>query len=272
MNSVFGSKPYTFIVRGKPLYVHANLISECSAPLDRMISGQMLEAHQGFALLDDVSIHTFTRFIRWLYTKDYPAAEHTISSINAESQPSSTNAANNEVVEVITDDWGAWGTTKKKDKKKKKDVSEKGSLKESFISRKWEDDAWDYAGAPAQRSNKAPEENYTDVFLSHAELYVFSEKYDIQPLKKLALKKLQQTLAIYTLYPSRVEDVLTLLKYVYAETAASKRKEEDIRTMLMHYVGTEMEVLETHGDIKELLTEDHEMLSDFLAMFAQRIS
>ena len=174
---------------------------------------------------------------------------------------------------MIADDWGAWGTTKKKDKKKKKDAPEKGSLKETFISRKYEDDVWDFGAAPAPpRSNKAPEENYTDVFLAHAELYVFSEKYDIQPLKRLALKKLQQALAIYTLYPSRVEDVLALLRYVYTETAASKRKEEDIRTMLMHYIGTEMEILETHGDIKELLAEDQEMLSDFLAMFAQRIS
>ena len=63
-----------------------------------------------------------------------------------------------------------------------------------------------------------------------------------------------------------------LLKYVYAETAPTKPNHDDIRTMLMHYIGTEMEVLEANGDIKELFTEDHEMLGDFLAMFAQRVN
>ena len=72
---------------------------------------------------------------------------------------------------------------------------------------------------PGPRSNMHPQENYTEVFLSHARLYVFAEKYDIQPLKKLSRQKLQHTLAIYTLYPERVGDITTLLKYVYVNTA-----------------------------------------------------
>ena len=232
----------------------------------------MLEAHQGFAQLDDVSEATFTRFIRWLYTKDYPSAEHSIISQNAETNPSAPATSTAKVEPAEMDDWGGWAVPKKDKKKKKKEVPEKGSLKETFISRTYDNDPWEFAAAPAPRSNKGPEEIFTDVFLSHAELYVFGEKYDIQPLKKLALKKLQQTLAIYTLYPSRVEDILSLLKYVYAETAPTKPNQDDIRTMLMHYIGTEMEVLEANGDIKDLFAEDHEMLGDFLAMFAQRVS
>ncbi|CAF9930212.1 MAG: hypothetical protein ALECFALPRED_004550 [Alectoria fallacina] len=84
-----------------------------------------------------------------------------------------------------------------------------------------------------------PQENYTEVFLSHARLYVFAEKYDIQPLKKLSRQKLQHTLAIYTLYPERVGDITTLLKW------------DCIRTMLAHYVGTEMDTLVKYGEIKD---------------------
>lgn len=63
-SSIFSSKPFNFIVQGKPIYAHAALIADCSAPLDRMINGHLSEAQQGYALLDDVDEDTFVRFIR----------------------------------------------------------------------------------------------------------------------------------------------------------------------------------------------------------------
>ena len=60
--SIFASKPFTFIVQGTPLYVHAALVADCSGPLDRMINGHLSEAKQGFALFEDVEEGTFVRF------------------------------------------------------------------------------------------------------------------------------------------------------------------------------------------------------------------
>ena len=235
-----------------------------------MINGHLSEAHQGFALPGDVDKETFVRFVRWIYSKDYPALQHKIVS-----KESMRGNAAGEVVktdESVEDDWGIWGTKSKKDKKSKRKEAKEGSLKEAFVGRKYDLDAgWEYVSMPAPRSNKASVEDYTEVFLCHARLYVFAEKYDIQPLKKLALSKLQQTLAIYTLFPERVGDVTSLLKYVYANTSESKPDVEDIRTMLAHYIGCEMETLVRDGEIKELLASNEEMLNDFLNMFAQRI-
>jgi hypothetical protein len=103
-------------------------------------------------------------------------------------------------------------------------------------------------------------------------MYVFAEKYDIQKLQTIALLKLQHTLGIYTLYPERVGDITSLLKYVYANTAETKDEAEDIRTMLAHYVGTEMPTLLKDGEIKDLMLDDGEMLGDFLKMFALKVS
>ncbi|CAD6586920.1 MAG: hypothetical protein ASARMPREDX12_002547 [Alectoria sarmentosa] len=75
-SSIFASKPFTFIVQGTPLYVHASLVADCSGPLDRMINGHLSEAKQGFALLDDVDEGTFVRFIRWTYSRYYPAPDY----------------------------------------------------------------------------------------------------------------------------------------------------------------------------------------------------
>ena len=233
-----------------------------------MINGHLSEASQGFALLNDVDEGTFVRFIRWTYTKDYAAAEHTWAEIGEGPDASDTETAQKEAPPSDTTD--AWAPSVKVKKKKKKSNSKlHTSLKESFIC---EYDYWSPDVMPAPRSNLHPQEDYTEVFLSHARLYVFAEKYDIQPLKKLCHQKLNHTLATYTLYPERVGDVTTLLKYVYANTAETISGTEDVRTMLAHYVGTEMDTLIKYGEIKDLMLENGDLLGDFLKMFALNIS
>lgn len=269
--SIFTSKPFTFIVQGTPLYVHAALVADCSGPLDRMINGHLSEAKQGFALLEDVDEGTFVRFIRWTYSKDYPAPEYTWAETEEEKdtpEGSKSEAAPKET--SMSDDLlASLSSVGKKKKKKKSSSTLNSSLKESFISQY---DYWSSDLMPGPRSNMHPQEDYTEVFLSHARLYVFAEKYDIQPLKKLSRQKLQHTLAIYTLYPERVGDITTLLKYVYANTSEAIDGIEDIRTMLAHYVGTEMDTLIKYGEIKDLMLDNGEMLGDFLKMFALNIS
>lgn len=236
-----------------------------------MINGHLSEAKQGFALLEDVDEGTFVRFIRWTYSKDYPAPEYTWAETEEEKdtpEGSKSEAAPKET--SMSDDLlASLSSVGKKKKKKKSSSTLNSSLKESFISQY---DYWSSDLMPGPRSNMHPQEDYTEVFLSHARLYVFAEKYDIQPLKKLSRQKLQHTLAIYTLYPERVGDITTLLKYVYANTSEAIDGIEDIRTMLAHYVGTEMDTLIKYGEIKDLMLDNGEMLGDFLKMFALNIS
>ena len=260
--SVFSSKPFKFVVEEKPFYIHESLISRTSAPLGSMITGHMKEAQQGFAVLSDVTESTFARFVSWLYGKDYTAASFTTFNGDAGSAEASRTPKR----ESIDEDWN-FSSVKKK--KKKKGITVRTALKEKFIT--WDDEEYDVQPVVV-RSNRASDEDFTDVFLSHAQLYVFAEKYDVQELKQLALRKLRHTLASFTLYRQRLEDVLTLVRYVYAETARDGRGKEDMRSTLMFYVSTEMDLFEEHGGFKDLLTDDPEMLSDFLAVFATRIN
>ena len=239
-----------------------------------MINGHLSEAQQGFAILEDVDEGTFVRFIRWVYSKDYPAPEHTmVESSNVTSAQRPTNETSDDAC-TFDDDfvWRSWSP--KEEKKKKKNIGHrspsKGSLRESFIIQ------YDLLSSghsvdpsiPGPRGNKAPEEDYTEVFLGHARMYVFAEKYDIQPLKMLAQLKLHHTLSIFTLFPERIGDIMTLLKYVYANTAEAVDGNGDIRPMLAHYIGCEMEMLAKDGEIKDLMLDNGDMLGDFLEMFA----
>ena len=263
-SSIYTSNPFTFNVQSRSFYVHSALISKCSRPLDRMISGHLKEANQGFANLNDVTEATFTRFVRWLYVGDYPAASHKVKNEGGEA------SIKGETSDI--DDWGSFTTPKKK--KKKKEVSLRVALKEKFIA--WEDDhvlpEVNAVSLASTRSNTAPDEDYTNVLLSHAQLYVFGEKYDIKALQQLSLRKLRHTLATFTLYQERVDDILSLIRYTFAETGPTRHGESSIRTMLMFYVSTEMEVLDSHGEIKGMLAEDPEMMNDFLAILTMKIN
>lgn len=238
-----------------------------------MINGHLSEAKQGFALLDDVDQATFLRFIRWTYTKDYPVPPYTWAALGEGTdtpQGLKIEAAQKEA--STSDDflngWGdvSWDGGSKSNKKKKKKSSStlNTSLKETFFSQR---NYWSVESLPQPQSNMHPNEDYTEILLSHARLYVFAEKYDIQPLKKLSLQKLRCTLANYTLFPERVGDITTLIRYVYANTPETIDEIEDIRTMLAHYVGIEMETLMRYGEIKDLMLENGEILSDFLKMY-----
>ena len=241
-----------------------------------MINGHLSEAQQGFAVLEDVDGGTFVRFIRWAYNKDYPVPEHTLVESSNEARAQRPTTKTSKDAFPIDDDlvWGSWPTKKGKKKKNTGQLSSsKGSLLESFINQ-YELLSLGHSvdpSMPGPRGNQAPEEDYTEVFLGHARMYVFAEKYDIQALKTLALLKLHHTLSIFTLYSERVGDIMTLLKYVYANTAEAVDGIEDIRTMLAHYIGCEMETLTKDGEIKDLMLDNGDMLGDFLKMFALRI-
>ena len=82
------------------------------------------------------------------------------------------------------------------------------------------------------RSNKDQAENYFEVFLEHARLYVFVDEYDIQSLKVLAMKELHTSLTVFTLYQQRTGDIVSLLRYIYEKTDETRADVEDSRTLM----------------------------------------
>ena len=210
-----------------------------------------------------------------------PAAEPTVEwSVEPEAEPAAEPAA-----KPLTFDWGNFSSGKKSSKRGRKASyeapvpyagasttrSSKQYLKESFIKRK--ETVRKYSISLSQpRENQAPNEDYTEVSLSHARLYIFAEKYYIQPLKALALEELQAMLAIFNLHSERTGDIIALLRYVYGNTGKSTEGVEDMRTLMTHYVGYEMDTLMKDDDFRDLMIEDGgALLGDFMKMVGKRI-
>lgn len=265
----------------------------------------MLEAKEGCAFLEDVDEQTFVRFSEYAYVGDYTTAEPEIfldSSMteNTEVGVNGATAASDEdglplrknydfgsVIELvepsiayadpIEDEWG-FEASKKKSKKKAAFVdnsteppvpqSKKSILWDSFKSKLYTTSHPSFQ----PRKNRKACEIYTPVFLSHARLYVFAEKYDIRPLKNLSLHKLQRTLSEFNLYLERVGDVVELLQYIYENTGEHENgKVDDLRSLVAHYTACVVEKLAENDEFQGLLERAGSFVRDLIKRITERL-
>ncbi|KAL6720044.1 hypothetical protein ACLMJK_001965 [Lecanora helva] len=306
--SVYSSPPFKFVIDGKPFYIHKELASCHSKPLDRMMNGYLAEAQQGSAVLNEIHFETFNRFIQWAYVGYYSPADFHIAGRSTDDgvgekgnvRPAATGLRTSDLSVPLDhepfptpsdhdEDDSGWTWPSKSSKKGKRGTpwkrdsnidfdpvptipqqSSRDKLKKSFISRKTTIRTESIAITPL-RSNKNDQEDYTEVFLSHACLYVFAEMYDIQPLKALALDNLHGTLAIFTLYKARTGDIIELLRYIYGAMQSVPGVDE-LRSLMKEYVAYEMDMLMQDANLSKLMVEDGgALLEDYMEMVAKRI-
>lgn len=124
------------------------------------------------------------------------------------------------------------------------------------------------------RQNSNPTEDYTIVFLSYAQLYVFAEKWGIDVLKTLALSKLQKTLTSFTLYVVRRPDIVELLRYTFSNDHTPDRvgAVDDLRLLVMLYTACEVESLVHCPEFLSLVGKGGQLAQNLVQMLMKRIS
>ena len=266
--SIYASAPFKFIIEGTPLYIHAALVTQVSKPLDRMINGYMSEAQEGFAEIKEVDEGTFVRFIQWAYNGEYEPGEFKIDDSCIDQVPDGAEVPPEEVPdeeEAVMQDapGGNSGAVPFFAQQPKQ------GMRDAFYG--WQLPAHqETINSSAPRMNSGPEEDYTNVFLSHARVFVFAEKFDIQPLKALALDRLHGTLHSFWLYPECTGDIIALLKYVYANTGEPMDGVKDLRSLLKLYMACSKYTLMEDQGFRDLLIEDGgPILGDFFDMVKQ---
>ena len=130
-----------------------------------MISGQMSESQEVTIIDDDLLDGGLKRFICWAYTSHYSAADL-------------TEAVN--------------GIPKRQPSISKKPTAPELSRKQKFRSRD------SYGRILKVLRKRGHRGHYTNVFLTHARLYCFTEKFDVHSLRKLILHNLQRTLRLFS--------------------------------------------------------------------------
>ena len=104
------------------------------------------------------------------------------------------------------------------------------------------------------RANTDPKEVYTEIFLCHAKVWTFADKWAVKDLAVLALDNLKATLGEFHLYSERVQDVAELLRYTYQHTTESS----PLRSLVKEYLTSQIETIFEHfRSISDLVLDDN---------------
>lgn len=118
------------------------------------------------------------------------------------------------------------------------------------------------------RANKAASEDYTEVFLCHAKLYILGDLYDIPALRQLSFHRLYATLKEFKLFPSRMDDIATLAKYLFENT----RSEDRIREMIYLYYACIIEDAAKHDGVQSLINDIPDFAHGLIVKMCERLS
>ena len=121
------------------------------------------------------------------------------------------------------------------------------------------------------RQNTESCEEYTEVFLCHARLYVFSDRHGIESLRELSLQKLRLTLSKFHLFDERVPDVVELVSYTYRHTMEHDRGIDKLRNLVMDYVICNLEIVFKNKNFKQMLIEAGALSKDLVWKTLERL-
>ncbi|GAB7347284.1 hypothetical protein MBLNU459_g3370t1 [Dothideomycetes sp. NU459] len=295
--SIINSKLFTFIVGKdeKAFTVHSAAISKLSSTLDALINGSMEEALKNIAILSDINSDDFTRFLQFAYTGDYtpPTAMMTSEEEASSYPPGEVPVEPGEEVpaEMAPDDEPVYINDlpsvsrfhhMKKGKKKKvyetwgtpdgdvmssSNSIRKENLRSVFNQRVYcpKTPRMLYLKTCEPVKNSQAREDFSQIFLAHARLYLFADRYGISELARLSLHKLHQTLKGFTLYPARIGDVVTLVQEVYDHTA-EREDGEDLRDLVISYVASEIDAIGKSPAFTALLVDGGDLVKDVWGM------
>jgi hypothetical protein len=260
-----GSEPFKFTIEGHEIWIHRDLVSSLSEPLERLVNGVFKEAADKEANTLDADYATFYRFVQWAYFGSYQPAAPQLRPTTNEETPGDRSCdgleEKNPVVSLDDDAWLFGTISKKKSKKKFRKDSDNPfappTRREAFVTMNFLE-ASDTQQLPEPRQNNAETEDYTAVFLSHVKLYIFAEYWGVQPLERRALTDLHKTLCIFEITPTSVPALAPMIAHAYENTLPN----EPIREMLSRFMGYAMKQLVKSPEFQKLL-ENNDIAQDF---------
>ncbi|KAG8531837.1 uncharacterized protein KY384_003473 [Bacidia gigantensis] len=116
-----------------------------------------------------------------------------------------------------------------------------------------------YNARPDVRANMHSGENYTPVFLHHAQVYIFAASKGIGILADHALNELTVTLSKFTLYKERIGDIVALVRWVYSyldDDRGAWANEEPLRKLIRRVIKRELVMLIKDEEFQDLMVED----------------
>ncbi|KAH6996435.1 hypothetical protein BKA56DRAFT_156314 [Ilyonectria sp. MPI-CAGE-AT-0026] len=117
------------------------------------------------------------------------------------------------------------------------------------------------------RPNVDTWESYRSVFLSHAKLYVLADKYGVEDLRALTLRRLHETLMEFTIFPERIPDLVAIVHTIYDNTV-----EDDVaRNMIVAFFSCIGEDVKTCEEFRTALRCQGDFADDLFQKITNRL-
>ncbi|KAL7946442.1 hypothetical protein V8C42DRAFT_36531 [Trichoderma barbatum] len=253
---IASSVPFRFLVgpNEREFTIHSALFAYQSPVLEKLANGSFSEAAEKCVKWKAVEEDTFIRFWQYTYTGKYTAAPPVIglrseSDASQEPPPPSPPTSGFLFGGAPKEETPHKEPTKRelqwRDFKRQRASAGFGPFRSAGLF-----------GGGVRRN--LSHEDYTNHFLSHAELYVFAECYAITGLMELCLNELHATLVGFWLSGERINDIVALVRYCYENVVP-----EPLRDVVARYAACKIDKLwlsdqfqalvETHGELSRAL-------------------
>jgi hypothetical protein len=272
--SLIQSKLFTFFIgkEKRAFVVHSKAIAATSWHFHALVNNGMAQSQEGSVEYPDMEPDDFARFVEYSYRYDYTSPSWTLDERIAKNDNTAADDGN---VPPPPDDWDIAPALEPEPEPYDEPLNQATySLRQSFHERQYitsSEPKSTMLELCLPKENSKPEQDFTPVFLAHARLYTFACMRLIDPLKRLALHKLHQTLLKFKLYDRRVGDVVELARYAYDHGQDRKPDGtiEDLRKLVVEYIACEVSIIGKHEAFAPLLQEGGEFVVDFWRIIAK---
>lgn len=238
------SKQFVFIIGidAKKFQVHSSAIAQLSRPLHALINCGMKESVELYTVWEDVDEETFVAFAEFMYTGDYPDPEPDKLSFEDYSEK-----------KVKSDhEFG---------RPKLPELSQLPMPPAALLNKFQSNKEYSVPGKPdpPPTVNDPWYQDFTPVFLIHAKVFELADRYDVQPLTRLSLNKLQRALSSFTLSKGGSNVIWNFLRHCY-ETPRPQR----LRDLAAFYGAANIQHLWRDEEIRLLTKDCPELAADML--------
>ncbi|RDA92664.1 hypothetical protein CP533_3733 [Ophiocordyceps camponoti-saundersi (nom. inval.)] len=282
---ILSSTMFTFAVgpNEREFVVHADLFAKQSPVLNSLMNGSFREADDKKAFWCDTDEQTFIRFCQYAYTGDYDEAAVTLDADlqnmdrNARDGDQASDQPGNEPdlgnrytlvqplvhvsADAVPDAISSLG-----------EYPICNRLWEAFYYLRGLEFINDFPLVPEHffaykaRANKCQAENYTEVFLAHARLYIFSDRYGLERLAQIALLKLHKLLLRFHFFKERAGDLVPLIALVFTGPVP-----EVIRHLVGLYAACKVKKLWKNEEFRELVGRCSELSTALLGFIVKYV-
>lgn len=239
--------------------LHLAPITAVSEPLDCIVDDAFSKTrnkhHDNHVLLASEDPDTFARFAQYVYTRDYSEPESRIDLKSVDWEDSSTPPRSSAPVAQVTE------CSEAAVQVAPSELGENVGAWKKFASKLFPKLSPVEAPGPCSPS----QENYNSVLIGHVKVYIFAQKYEVEGLAHLAMKKLHAALYSFTLYPERVPEISKLLRFVHLNL---KNANDPLRTLVMAYA--ECVIMELVKDQALLVNGPESLTLELVAMLRNR--